>query len=128
MTSEGEDEHEYTTGSYVEGDTYVPTTGAVRASYAQDYYMTEVGGGATVDGRTRAFNRWLAAHDAELLAVRSDGVASGERAALSNLIAEIVIEQMQVHTPGVFAHLGLRYGIADAILDAGFCIAEVPDK
>lgn len=50
---------EYSTGEYVESPDHIPTTDAVRAIYATDYYMVEVGGRGTVVGRAEAFDRWL---------------------------------------------------------------------
>lgn len=50
---------EYATGEYVENDSHVPTTEAIRATYATDYYMVEVGGRGTPEGRVAAFDRWL---------------------------------------------------------------------
>lgn len=50
---------EYSTGDYEENDTFIPTTEAIRATYATDYYMVEVGGRGTPIGRAEAFDRWL---------------------------------------------------------------------
>lgn len=69
------DEVEYVTGAYVESATHVPSTEAIRATYATDYYMVTVRGGATVTGRAAAFDRWLAARD------RAAGAAALEEAA-----------------------------------------------
>lgn len=54
------DADEYSTGEYVESETHVPATDAVRAVYATDYYMVEVGSRGTPVGRAEAFDRWLA--------------------------------------------------------------------
>ena len=48
---------EYNTGEYVESDTHVPTTEAIRATYATDYYMVEVSGRGTPEGRAAARTR-----------------------------------------------------------------------
>ena len=64
------DENEYAQRTYVEDGEYAPTTEVLRATYATDYYMTNVWGGpgVTVSGRAAAFDRWLAQHDAEVAA------------------------------------------------------------
>jgi hypothetical protein len=67
------DLNEYSTYEYVEDDSHVPTTEAIRATYATDYYMVEVGGRGTPEVRAAAFDRWLADHDRQ---VRADGSES----------------------------------------------------
>lgn len=42
------------------------------------------------------------------------------RAVQANEVAGIVIDQMALHLPDTFANLSLRYGIADALWDAGY--------
>lgn len=60
------DQNEYADREYDSSAT--PTIEAVRATYATDYYMTDVRGGVTAEERAAAFDRWLAAHDAEVRA------------------------------------------------------------
>lgn len=43
-----------------------------------------------------------------------------EHAISSNEIAAVVIEQGAKHMPDVFMDLGLRFGIADALLELGY--------
>jgi hypothetical protein len=62
------DLNEYRTGEYVASDTHIPSTEAIRATYATDYYMVVVNGRGTPEGRAAAFDRWLAEHDRQLLA------------------------------------------------------------
>lgn len=46
--------------------TVTPTTEAIRATYATDYYMIDVRGGVTEEQRADAFDRWLAEHDRQV--------------------------------------------------------------
>lgn len=81
-SSELYDQDEYSTGEYEENDTHVPTTEAVRATYATDYYMVEVGGRGTPVGRALAFDRWLAEQ-------RSKAWEEGLEAAVANTLDEM---------------------------------------
>lgn len=52
-------------------DEWTPTTEQVRYSYShdsEDEYLDPVNYGSLVQANRRAFNRWLAAHDAEIRA------------------------------------------------------------
>lgn len=71
------DENEYANPAY--DKTAMPSTAAIRATYATDYYMTDVRGGVTAEERAAAFDRWLAAHDAALTA-KNDAERDAEKA------------------------------------------------
>lgn len=84
MTENLYDLTEYRLG-YDPGDAYTPTTEVVRATYACDYYVTEVGGLDNADDRAAYFDRWLDTIKADVWQEAIDSVRTEYDAELTRL-------------------------------------------